>query len=516
MSTGFLILCGIISLLLVGQLKYTFMIEYGVEMLNISGSSFKYNLWGSLRKLWDEQLYFLYTFLFLFSGVWPYLKLVLLTGCVLFNREDGGTFTNNNQMKLKYVNWIACLGIWSFADIWVVVMISIVLNDNKTIHIDDNTSVTATLEVTPLDGVVVLFCGLFLSQLLNILVLYWGQSLGLASSASQGAYAQLSRGLTTNDDLDEEFENGVESDVHGVGNKVNDWHTLMNWLTKYRWCQTLIHCLYLMVLVFFIVGLFKLPLYEIKYIVMKNYISTSQFTVFGGVMHLKTIIDETNAAADDGETTNTIMGQYFLYVISMIFVIVLPLLQQVLLALLWFIPSLFTRYVADNNNNNNNLLLLAYCSSSSYQYHLHRCLHLVSHFASMEVFLISSLFVSYELGSLLNNLALGKYLSIEITLLSEFYIYFCSVLVLGGVKYVVCLAHDQRVVEVQQQQQQQQQQQLEPEECMQQGTSHSYHHATAAVSTPAPSSRAPAYDVLNSQHQTPLMEGYTHENSIVL
>jgi len=111
-GSGVCVLAVIITCLIVGQLKYTFMIEYGVEILNIKGSSFHYNLWGGLAKLWAEELYFLYFFLFTFSGIWPFVKLLLLTMCVVY------PFVNTRRMKL--LSWIATFGIWSFADVWVL------------------------------------------------------------------------------------------------------------------------------------------------------------------------------------------------------------------------------------------------------------------------------------------------------------------------------------------------------------------------------------------------------------
>ena len=408
-----IILLSIIIFLLIGQLKYTFKIEYEVEILNVKGSSFHYNLWDSLTKLWNEKLYFLYFFLFIFSGIWPYIKLLLLYYIIIML---SGTYNEDSiiikmKKKLKYLNWIADIGIWSFADIWVVVMISIVLNENKTISIDEETTITANLQVTPLDGVIVLFFGLFLSQLLNVIAIYWIQYYS-SIDLSMTEYSSLG-----NIDSDDDYDSVLDDNNESFNMECQLCQFMMK---KSIWCKRLCHVLYLTLQLFFVFGLFYLPLYEIKYEVIKQYTSVNQYTVFSGIMHLLKVLQES-----DNDNNNT-KGQYFLFVISIIFVVVFPLLEQLLVSLTWFIPQLSSKSTLVNLKN-------MFVSSKK----ILPVLEFISHFCSLIVFLISSLFVSFELGSLLKNLALGKYLSIEIKILPAFYIYFLGVVVLSIAKHQI-------------------------------------------------------------------------------
>ena len=67
-----------LSIILWGQLQYSFSIDYNINPLNINGSTFKYNLWNGIQKLLEEKLYFISILLIIYSGVWPYIKLVLV------------------------------------------------------------------------------------------------------------------------------------------------------------------------------------------------------------------------------------------------------------------------------------------------------------------------------------------------------------------------------------------------------------------------------------------------------
>jgi hypothetical protein len=399
-SSGFFLLA-VIAFLLVGQLKYTFIIEYSVEVLNVTGSSFHYNLWGSLSKLWDEELYFLYAFLLIWSGLWPFLKLLLLTILIVY--------PFSNDFKLRYLDWIATLGVWSFADIWVVVMISIVLNAQKTINIDESTSITAELQVTPLDGVIILFFGLFLSQLINIGAIFWYHS--KSTSASLGAYTPLalsatSEGDGTHDNEDHDFPFYCCC-LKFLSPKQRE---VIDWLAKFS---------YITLLIFFFVGMFFLPILKINYVVMKKYDSVSEYSVFSGIMHLEKVVSESQG---EGK-----LGQYFLFLISMIFVVVFPIVQQAGVAFIWGLPQLSANYAAD----------MGLFTSPKTIRRINRLMEVISHFCSLEVFLVSCFFVSHELGSLLSNLALGKYLTIEITILPQFYVFGTVTVILSIAKCYV-------------------------------------------------------------------------------
>jgi hypothetical protein len=296
--------------------------------------------------------------------------------------------------------------------------------------------------------VVILFMGLFFSQLLNIIAIYWFHSSD--PSSSLGEYEQLSSNNSRNDDNNSGGDADHDDDNDGDGDGYNgydcnrnddgsvysnnnkrvkgkctslltllptNWHTQCNWLTQ---------IIYFALLFFFVYGLFYLPLYEIKYVVMKKYTSINSYSVFSGVMHLLHVIGDNDGDNDNDNAT----GQYFLFAMSLIFVVILPLIQQLLVAVLWFVPLISSSSSSSTQQSSDVMSLQRILQ-------LDDCLNVISHFSSLEVFLISSLFVSFELGSLLSNLALGKYLSIEITILPHFYVYFSTLLLLALAKYEV-------------------------------------------------------------------------------
>jgi uncharacterized paraquat-inducible protein A len=108
---------------LFGQLQYSFSIDYNINPLNINGSTFKYNLWNGIQKLLEEKLYFISILLIIYSGIWPYIKLILVL--VL-------SFTDvaSDKYRIWLLNTISTLGKWSTLDVWVVLIIIVTININ--------------------------------------------------------------------------------------------------------------------------------------------------------------------------------------------------------------------------------------------------------------------------------------------------------------------------------------------------------------------------------------------------
>lgn len=423
----------VVAFILVGQLKYTFVIEYSVEVLNVTGSSFHYNLWGSLNKLWEEELYFLYMFLFIFSGLWPFVKLVMLTAIVLF------PFTR--QRRLLYLDWIAAVGVWSFADIWVVVMISIILNAEKSIMIDADTSVTAVLQVTPLEGCVILFFGLLFSQLINIAAIWWCHSASSSvASTSRGQYSRLpSSGLSAlipgdeydhdQSDSDSDSDNDGGDGEHSDGCGSDDDDVAPTWPpVAHPLCRHSVGALYSALLLYVSAALFWAPLFEIKYVVMKKYETESRYSVFSGLMHMHRTAGGSSGGGGGGGGG---VEQQLLFWVALLFVVVSPLVYHVAVWVMWLLALPGTPLSKSSATSSGHGLppLL----SRSTRRGVGHALATLSHFCSLDVFLLSSLFVSHELGSLLAKLALGRYLRIQITVLPQFYVFCGCVLVLSQV-----------------------------------------------------------------------------------
>lgn len=374
----------IVALLLTGQLLNTFKIDYSVEILNVSGSTFQYNLWGSLSKLWSEELYFLYFFLFLWSGIGPFAKLGLLFLTVVYPL--------NKITRWKCFHRLGHLGVWSFADIWVVVMICIVLDLDETIDFD-GAEVTAHLQVTALSGAGVLFFGLFLSQVVNIVAIQWTNPF---PTPSLGYYR-----VVVSNEAEEEEDNSDDEVMHIeslVCHKVSS-SSVLKWFVRVA---------YLSILLFVFIGMFTMPIYEIKYVVMKNHISVERYSIAEGLLRLR--------------VSNDFVGKYLLLSTSVVLVIMLPLILHLIVFRLLAAPITMKKLAS-----------------------VDRLLEVVTHFSSLEVFLVSSIFVSYELGSLLTHLALGKYLSIEINILPQLFVYLTGLVILGAVKYMVCSTYHDKL-----------------------------------------------------------------------
>lgn len=69
-----------LALTFLGQVVVSFHVDYVAEVLGskISGSSFSYNMWQGVAKLYESGSVATAVFLALFSGVWPYVKILLM------------------------------------------------------------------------------------------------------------------------------------------------------------------------------------------------------------------------------------------------------------------------------------------------------------------------------------------------------------------------------------------------------------------------------------------------------
>lgn len=159
------------------------------------------------------------------------------------------------------------------------------------------------MQVTPLDGVIILFMGLFLSQLLNLLVIEWLQR----PAPALGHYSTLSTSPSSSlRDADCMEHDGTsdscDSEDDTSGDQPSMCRAVHTWVVKRGvWRVWMTQGLYIGTLGYFFFGMLFLPLYEIKYVVMQKYTSVNRYSVLTGVFHLLSVIGDSNEGEDEGD-----------------------------------------------------------------------------------------------------------------------------------------------------------------------------------------------------------------------
>jgi hypothetical protein len=80
-------------------------------------SLFGFSLGNSIRSMWHAQVYPLALLILLFSGIWPYVKNVMLLACWTLPLN----YMSFKQRK-KVLHWLDFLGKWSLVDAYVLVL----------------------------------------------------------------------------------------------------------------------------------------------------------------------------------------------------------------------------------------------------------------------------------------------------------------------------------------------------------------------------------------------------------
>ena len=213
-----------------GQLQYSFSIDYNINPLNINGSTFKYNLWNGIQKLLEEKLYFISILLIIYSGIWPYIKLILVL--VL-------SFTDvaSDKYRIWLLNTISTLGKWSTLDVWVVLIIIVTININGKYNVM-GIDVDILLEVIAMKGVYIYFIGIVLSQLLSQITIHYVKSSSspLPNTLITNSNKNISNNNNNNDNNNDNNNNGnndIFIEPNGTDDHYSMFRVIANNITRY-------------------------------------------------------------------------------------------------------------------------------------------------------------------------------------------------------------------------------------------------------------------------------------------
>jgi paraquat-inducible protein A len=86
----------------------------------------QYSLMYSLKSMWEEDFYFLASIIFLFSMVFPIVKLIAIAMLYFFS------FSKKNKERI--LNWLGILGKWSMLDVYVVAILIVLVKAQSLVY----------------------------------------------------------------------------------------------------------------------------------------------------------------------------------------------------------------------------------------------------------------------------------------------------------------------------------------------------------------------------------------------
>jgi hypothetical protein len=95
----------------------------GAEVLHL-GDLFKFSLTSSVKDMWQAHVYVLAVLVALCSGVWPYTKLILLAVC---------WFSPTVPRRGQILEWIDVLGKWALVDTFVMTLMLVAFHFDVTV-----------------------------------------------------------------------------------------------------------------------------------------------------------------------------------------------------------------------------------------------------------------------------------------------------------------------------------------------------------------------------------------------
>jgi len=373
-----------LGLILGGQFNTSFSVYWAVQQLGLSGKTFSYSMWGGIEKLLQEKTYGIAWALILFSGMWPIVKLIVLLLTAVLPENSALTSSRRHVV----ISTLCQFGRLSFLDCWIVSLIVL------TIRLDEASlpgfNVAFWVQGVAEKGVVLFLAGILLSQLMSNLIITARNKRDFANrSGGQILRGGVVGGVTTSiftigadddDALGADFSvlSSHDDDVDGLGSLwsgVERRDGVMIFKDTYlsslassipvQGVQHIAQALVVILSLLVIVALF-VPCLHITY--------TAAGETFKSVRYSFLTSFCTIASNSHPETFAHSPSPTILSVFGITLVVVVPLLQVVLLTVLWWVP------------------LSVYRHSQ-----LHLVLDNLCHMASMDTFAMALVIVSAEI-----------------------------------------------------------------------------------------------------------------------
>jgi len=395
-----------IGLVLGGQCNKSFSVYWAAPEVGLDGKQFDYSMWGGVSKLLEQKSYAIAWLLIIFSGVWPIVKLI----CLLLVSLEHSFLSNVLSPSRRYMilTNLCQFGRLSFVDVWVVSLIVL------TIRINSDSlpgyGVSIWVQAVAEKGSTLFLGAVLTSQCIsNTLITMkhikeFNRRLQNDGTTGEADFGVLPQQEGVDDaqlsvwDLDENDEAEVRD-----REKMN----LKDRFSLFQGIQVQAFIVIWSILV--IVALFT-PCLFITYTADSQTIGAPEYSFLTGLVTIASNLHPETYVNSPSPIVLTIFGVFL--------VVIVPLLQLVLVLVIWFRPLCFSVHTT-----------------------LHLWLDNISHVSSMDTFAVSLLIVSTEVGTLLNKSDLGKFVQVQLRPSGAFAFVFIVALVLSPLVRYILLHH---------------------------------------------------------------------------
>lgn len=364
----------------------SFSVYYSVPIAGISGVTFEYGMWEGIRKLYEERIFAVALVIFLFSGIWPHVKLALL--------YLSSWIPAVSYKRLTYFRWLSELGKWSLVDVWVVTLIVVIVRLKTGMLKGPFADVW--FQGVGESGIFVFLAAIIFSQILSILFIR------LSRKDAESEISLTVNNLAAYNPLLNPADGDFEFDFNAMvptEEKLSLWIIVRN--SRRFFCYLL--SLVLIVSSIMVIGAAIIPCYRVTYIDATT----------------KKVIDEFNSSlfmtfVVAGQKNHVGDSSVALAILGMVCVVIIPIAQTCLLLFSWFQP----------------LTVKSHRIISLIQEHF-------GHWSSMDSFFLALGVIIFEIGDLLKTSQLNSLVHIEVEPLPMYYILFTMSMLFGGLRWYV-------------------------------------------------------------------------------
>lgn len=138
-------------------------IFYESKKYIISPSLFNFSFFDSIRDMWNAKLYYIAILIFILSGVWPYIKLILMITCWIMP-------INRLQVKSRghILEILDFLGKWSLIDIFLLIIMMCLFNIDVSVK-----SIIIKTFINAENGIHLFVLGVILSSIICHIILFF-------------------------------------------------------------------------------------------------------------------------------------------------------------------------------------------------------------------------------------------------------------------------------------------------------------------------------------------------------
>lgn len=352
----------------VGQFLTSFSMFY--DAYGFSGVAFKYGMWEGIEQLYDQKLYGVSIIILLWSGIWPHFKLLLV---MLFNWIPA-----TSTRKLSLYHWLSEFGKWSFVDVWVVTLISVIVRMPSGSLKPPGEA--AWFQAIGDNGCYVFAAAVVLSQVLSIFLIRHYRK------EAENEIALTASNLAAYNPLMGPGNGIFEFDLSSFPD--DDKVCLRGYLRNKNGHLSNAVSTLIVFLGLFVVAATFVPCYHVSYfdVIGNTTFNSVDYSLFTGFIEV-------------GHPNHVGQCDVILAIVGMICVVILPILQVVALLITWWLP---------------------------YSLQTHKRLALVQehmgHWACMESYFLAVGVVVYEIGDLLrSSKELMMLVNVSVKLKPEFY-----------------------------------------------------------------------------------------------